>query len=166
MNWEAIGAIGQVLGSVAVFVTLGYLAVQVKHARQTGQRALSQGRGEALRELFNQKPDERMNGLLMKADAAFGGQVHPFVEALIERAGMTEEEAMLTMLNLVLWWNYFIQIIPNADELPPMERHQFEVPLRNYGRPGVFRLFYETYIKEAGHPDAVRYIDNLLAQPR
>ena len=30
MNWDAIGAIGQVLGSLAVFVSLGYLAVQTK----------------------------------------------------------------------------------------------------------------------------------------
>ena len=29
MNWDAIAAIGQVLGSLAVFITLGYLALQV-----------------------------------------------------------------------------------------------------------------------------------------
>ena len=33
MNWDAIGAIGQMLGSIAVFVTLGYLAVQVRRIR-------------------------------------------------------------------------------------------------------------------------------------
>jgi hypothetical protein len=49
MNWDAIGAIGQVLGSVAVFITLGYLAVQVRHQRQENRRALSQGRAEAAR---------------------------------------------------------------------------------------------------------------------
>ena len=36
MNWEEVGAIGQVLGSIAVFVTLGYLAVQVKHVSSAG----------------------------------------------------------------------------------------------------------------------------------
>jgi hypothetical protein len=30
MNWEGVGAIGQVLGSIAVFVTLGYLAAEVQ----------------------------------------------------------------------------------------------------------------------------------------
>ncbi len=30
MNWEAIGAIGEILGALAVFVTLIYLAVQIK----------------------------------------------------------------------------------------------------------------------------------------
>lgn len=30
MNWEAIGAIGEVLGAVAVFISLSYLALQIK----------------------------------------------------------------------------------------------------------------------------------------
>ena len=33
MNWNEVGAIGQVLGSIAVFVTLGYLAVQLRRIR-------------------------------------------------------------------------------------------------------------------------------------
>jgi hypothetical protein len=44
MNWEEVGAIGQVLGSVAVFVTLGYLAVQVRHAHEEVQRNLGKVR--------------------------------------------------------------------------------------------------------------------------
>src|SRR5262245_40613499 len=31
MNWEAIAALGQALGSIAVFVTLVYLAAQIRH---------------------------------------------------------------------------------------------------------------------------------------
>lgn len=30
MNWEAIGAVGEVLGAIGVIVTLGYLAVQIR----------------------------------------------------------------------------------------------------------------------------------------
>jgi hypothetical protein len=32
MNWEAIGAVGEVLGAIGVIVTLGYLAVQVRRS--------------------------------------------------------------------------------------------------------------------------------------
>ena len=32
MNWEAIGAIGEIVGAGAVVVTLGYLAVQIRHS--------------------------------------------------------------------------------------------------------------------------------------
>jgi len=33
MNWDAIGAIGEILSAIAVVVTLGYLAIQLKLAR-------------------------------------------------------------------------------------------------------------------------------------
>ncbi len=33
MNWEAIGAIGEILGAIAVIGTLAYLAVQVRHLK-------------------------------------------------------------------------------------------------------------------------------------
>ena len=32
MNWDALGAIGEIAGAAAVLVTLFYLALQVKHA--------------------------------------------------------------------------------------------------------------------------------------
>ena len=34
MNWDAIGAMGDLISGVGVVVTLGYLALQVGHARQ------------------------------------------------------------------------------------------------------------------------------------
>ena len=30
MNWDALGAIGEVIGPLALFLTLGYLAVQIR----------------------------------------------------------------------------------------------------------------------------------------
>jgi hypothetical protein len=33
MNWDAIGAVGEILGATVVFITLIYLAIQVKHAK-------------------------------------------------------------------------------------------------------------------------------------
>ena len=32
MNWEAIGAVGEILGAIAVVVTLVYLALQIRHS--------------------------------------------------------------------------------------------------------------------------------------
>ncbi len=40
MDWQAIGAVGEILGAVGVIITLGYLASQIKHARESqAQRA-------------------------------------------------------------------------------------------------------------------------------
>ena len=41
MNWDAVGALGEVLGSIAVFLTL-YLAVRVRHARDQVRHSISQ----------------------------------------------------------------------------------------------------------------------------
>lgn len=41
MNWEAIGAIGEVVGAAAVFISLLYLATQIRGSRQSDQIATS-----------------------------------------------------------------------------------------------------------------------------
>jgi hypothetical protein len=165
MNWEEVSAIGQMLGSVAVFVTLGYLAVQVKHSRQDARRALGQGRGEANRDILTLQCDERINRLSERANAALGRPPYPFVSALMDQVGLTSEEATLLYWVETARWSYRLQIIPNADELSPMERSQFDLAIRSsYGRSGVGQIFYEG-IKRGANPDAVRYVDNLLAQP-
>ena len=109
MNWDAIGAIGQMLGSIAVFVTLGYLAVQVKHARQEAQRALSQGRGEAHRDLLAQM---RILAIQAKADAALGALPNAVAATFVEQAGLTLEEANTMVLTQTAWWTFRLQIIP------------------------------------------------------
>lgn len=42
MNWEAIGAIGEVVGAIAVVITLGYLAVQIRQSNQTNASVIRQ----------------------------------------------------------------------------------------------------------------------------
>lgn len=37
MNWDAIGAIGEIIGALAVVVTLIYLSRQIRHANQQGE---------------------------------------------------------------------------------------------------------------------------------
>lgn len=39
MNWDAIGAAGEVVGALAVIATLFYLAKQIKHASESQDRA-------------------------------------------------------------------------------------------------------------------------------
>ena len=65
MNWEAIGAIGDLLGGTAVLITLLYLALQVKDARNALKAQTAQNRtaiaidlAKWLAELRRQYPDE------------------------------------------------------------------------------------------------------------
>lgn len=50
MNWDAVGAISEGLGSVAVMVTPLYLAIQVRHAPAETKRAVSLERLDMLRQ--------------------------------------------------------------------------------------------------------------------
>ena len=91
MNWDEVGAIGQVLGSLAVFVTLGYLAVQVRHARGEMQRSVSQSRADGLREpAMNRANNQQLSSNFAKAHAGLGGgPINPFITALTERSALT-----------------------------------------------------------------------------
>jgi hypothetical protein len=42
VNWEAIGAIGEVLGAAAVVATLGYLAVQIRKKSRAVKNSAAQ----------------------------------------------------------------------------------------------------------------------------
>jgi len=42
MNWEAIGAIGEILGATGVIATLGYLAVQIRHTGNATRMSTAQ----------------------------------------------------------------------------------------------------------------------------
>ena len=51
MNWEAIGAAGELVGSVAVLITLVYLARQISHTREEVARSINNSRAETVRNL-------------------------------------------------------------------------------------------------------------------
>ena len=86
MNWDAIGAVGQMLGSIAVLVALAYLTIQVRQAKDEVRRSVAQNRGEAARELcMCRVTDERLNRIYTKARTALGSeQSDPFITALVE----------------------------------------------------------------------------------
>ena len=47
MNWDAIGAIGEILGAIAVVATLGYLAVQVRQSKRATLAEIYQNRAHS-----------------------------------------------------------------------------------------------------------------------
>ncbi len=60
MNWEAIGAIGEIVGAIAVVVTIGYLAVQIRQntisLRSASIQQILQGIAE-LNQFLGSAPD-------------------------------------------------------------------------------------------------------------
>jgi hypothetical protein len=165
MNWEAVAAVGEVLGSVAVFVTLGYLAIQVRHAREETRRALSQNRMAANRELIALQLDERNLAASMKAEVALQSAQLPIHAILMEQGGLTWEEAQRVFMTEVAAWNYRIHVITHIDELPEIERDLFDQAIRARFHSAIVRLIFEVHFKPGLHPVVSKYVENLLDRP-
>ena len=165
MNWDAIGALGEVLGSIAVFVTLAYLAVQLRHARSETRRSLSQGRMEANRELISLELLD-LEGR-RKLDAALGLEANPAVAALMNVADLTWEEAYRVFMVEVAAWNYRVWVITHIDDLAPAERQLFDGAVRfRYQSSGVSKIVYDTHLKPAASPEVVQYIENVASSSK
>ena len=165
MNWEMIAAMGQMLGSVAVLVTLGYVAVQVKHARGEMRRSISQGRADAARELtMYRASNERLSRVMAKASDALNMEPNEFIQSLIEQTALTRDEAFSVFSDQLATWQYRIQVIAYIDDLSQADRYEFDGWTRSLYASGTGKLWYKTQ-KPRLNPDAVCYIDNLLAQP-
>ena len=57
MNWDAVGAVAELLGSLAVLATLAYLAVQVRHSRAL----LEENRKFSLSQVHSDRTQSWMN---------------------------------------------------------------------------------------------------------
>ena len=162
MNWDAIGAVGESLGSIGVFITLGYLALQVRHARAEASRALSQGRMDANREVVKLDMDERHLPARIKAEAAFEVPPPSIVTLLMERANLTLDEAWIVFLVEVARWNYRIHVIAHWDDLPPSEQLIFDQAMRVRMASSLSRWMYENHFKSDASPDVARYLERVL----
>jgi hypothetical protein len=57
MNWDAIGAIAELFGALAVLTTLIYLAVQVKHSRDL----LEENRNPSMSQVYQDRSRNRID---------------------------------------------------------------------------------------------------------
>lgn len=165
MNWEAIGAVAELLGSLAVFLTLIYLAVEVRHARQDVRRSVRQSRAEVSRErLLIRATHQRLNELMVHAQDAFGDDVrsNPFVAALVEKANLSPSDAYAVFMELNAEWQYRVQVVSNIEELSEGERLEFDNTVRAmYGKRALTKTWYQTHGKNL-NPEVVAYVDSLL----
>jgi len=101
MNWEAIGAIGETLGSVAVLITLIYLSFQIRHARSELRHSVAQHRFDTYRSLnleIVHNPDlARIENALEEA-IQLG---HKSLEALEDAAKQKRYESRCSKLNVM-----------------------------------------------------------------
>ena len=98
MNWEAVGAIAELLGAIAVVATLIYLAIQVRHSKNALELNANTVRAEAGRDVnlawsdwcynWSSHPDRRVIDRLYQPDAKLAdfSRDDQFVAGLFLRA--------------------------------------------------------------------------------
>ena len=70
MNWEAIGAVGEVVGAIAVVVTLVYLTLQLKQNTQSVQNSAWQAIIRVLTDLdVTEATDPQLSTFIRMAEA-------------------------------------------------------------------------------------------------
>jgi hypothetical protein len=95
-----------------------------------------------------------------------GSGPNDFVGELVATAGLTEAEAFRLMFDQEAWWQYRAQTIQYIDELSEGERVGFDESIRQgYGGARFIEARWYANRKATLNPDAVRYVDTLLAQP-
>jgi hypothetical protein len=184
MNWHAIGAIGQILGSLATFVTVGYLVVQVHDAEREMKRSIAQSRAERNIELnLGAATSERLAEIHAKGNLALVvgtpptpheamppqvveamKSAPPLIAAATTRLGFTPSEIFMLSAEQSARWNNTSYTLLYVDELPPGEREQFDRTTRGFFSEPLVRFWFDLS-KSSFSPDAVRYVENLLAQP-
>ena len=73
MNWEAIGAVGEIIGALAVVVSLIYLATQIRvqnsESRMAGNHAMSEGFRDSIAELSDPNLSDIFHRSMATADS-------------------------------------------------------------------------------------------------
>ena len=121
MNWDAIGAVGQIIGALAVVVTLGYLAVQIRIVRSgaadTSRLTRTIGVHEAmLSTISNDALIESLMSVLGRGYyEEFGGQF----------AISAREAARVDFFNLHWFWLHWGQFASSntTEDLSELSRH-------------------------------------------
>ncbi|MGR8949749.1 MAG: hypothetical protein ACU84Q_17035 [Gammaproteobacteria bacterium] len=106
MNWEAAGAFGEILGAIAVVLTLGYVALQVRHAKDAtaDQNRLERARGVR----------EMALAMIANPETAYdqirNWGLHVYYEELAASEGISPERALaMDWSNSYYFWMYWGQ---------------------------------------------------------
>lgn len=91
MSWDAVGAIGEVVGAAAVVLTLVYLASRVRHAKAAADDTNRLTRASGVREMLMAVAVD--DGLRESVVRSSGDQ--PFYQALAEALDMFFVEEVL-----------------------------------------------------------------------
>ncbi len=158
MNWEAISAIGEITGAIAVVITLGYFALQIRSARETAADTNRLQRSNGVREIMLATMASR--DVRAAIEHALGtSSLH---EKFASELEVTHDEANIAHWLLLSWfWLHWGQYASTTTQKDIDE-------LKNvvkifYSNPGVHKIWSNSpFAKPALESDFVNFVEEVL----
>jgi len=158
MNWDAIGAAGEVLGALTVICTIVYLSIQVKHARTSTVDQNRLTRATAIRELILTMCN---NDELRVANMRNWGLENYYDEQAALLGVSSAEASRNEWLNIYYLWTYWGQWVSSHEERDLTElEHVISAVL---GSPGVRHTWENSPIAKPFLDEPfVEFVDSVL----
>ncbi len=161
MSWEAIGAIGEVIGALAVVVTLAYLASQVRYAKIAASDSNRLVRASGVREMYLSMTQDP--ALTLEVAAADPVNLAHY-EAFAANFGITlEQAARIDSQNQYYFWLHWGQF---ASSQAATDREELRNLVQGFYRVPHVKYSWEhgPYAKLLLEPRFVKFIDETLAE--
>ena len=162
MSVQDWGAVGEILGAIAILVTLVYLATQVRYARHTVTDANRTSRAEGIREL---------NGLLMsnaEVRAAWNKGMGPGYrrvhEDIAESLGLSFDEASI-VITLGASWGYTHWAQYRSVKSPEDEKELTNIVKLWYGEDPMRALIIHPSFRAYFDADFLVWLDRTVGLP-
>jgi len=158
MNWDAIGALGEIVGATAVVLTLVYLASQVRYAKSA---TLDQGRITRSNAVCEMVLATASDDVLREGQMRDWG-IQNYYEELGSELGISSTEASRNdWANVYYFWVHWGQWKCTNDEKDLEELENIITTM--YGLPGMRRSWDISPVGKALlEPNFVAYVDGIL----
>ena len=162
MNWEAVGATAEAFGVVLVLVTLAYLAIQVRDAKDQVRRSVQERRHSNLRELYlAPTQNTELASVCSRTEAAWKPEIES-EEQLFEAAGLSPQEAYIWQSYNRAWWTHWREVIGNRDQLSQSQLDEVNLGIRTiFGKTSA-----RTYLNSMGsvRSTTINYMHSVLKE--
>jgi hypothetical protein len=160
MNWDAIGAIGEVLGAAVVVLTLGYLAVQVRHAKAATADQSRIYRATAVRDMILETCRDETLRMLQTRDWG----MEQYYQAMAGELGLTIEEATkLDWGNAYYFWMWWGQYASTTESKDNKELDHIIAKMGS--TPGMLAHWKNSPLsRPLLDPEYVKFVDVILAK--
>ena len=160
MSISELGSLGEFLGAIAVFATLLFLAMQIRHANRTADDTAVVLRSQSMREIL----------LMLGGDAELASLYQRWLgadEAVVERAFAAEDPGVIRFGNLCLAALVTLQSSWLTDRSAKGRRLTRSRLLSQFRQPGVravWALFRDVHFYDEFRAEADRMIAEIRAE--